>query len=513
MGFFSTLRRTLRRAAQRLGRRQPHELDPHSFVGGDKSAYPSLGWPYLERYSLESSHAVSDDSVDTPGKVPLPSGNSIDGLPTELLSLIFLESAYEPYERPHLGPHFVPFILTHVCTRWRGIAVKMPRLWHRFELRPCVLEGDTRALAETCAKRAKGFGLDISYHELSFNESDGSWYDGTTRLPLDVEFCDCLTEFVIENIGQIRDLDISIGEQSISRFALQVHDPAFALEKLRVTFHCDLPNPGILANLYSGPNLKDLFWNANGGGTNFPRTVECPRDVPWHQLVNLELRACPITQAMFMDLLESASSLQRVATQLHRQISATAQDRRPIRHDALQSLTIQGDGPLDSIFAGFSFPSLRSLVLLCIAPRAAFSAGWPFSKPGLLLQIVEQAQLGLEKLDLNMCGTVDESTLIACLKLPTMSTLLKLSLCAYWPMFTDRFIHLLNPTVNDGLLLPHLEGLVLHHCATRDGVVADMLQARREMAGKLRYILVYYDDDSERHPLDNEMVLQFQDFT
>ena len=134
--------------------------------------------------------------------------------------------------------------------------------------------GDTRALAEICAKRAKGFGLDISYRELSFNESDGSWYDGTTRLPLDVEFCDCLTEFVFENIGQIRDLDISIGEQSISRFALQVHDPAFALEKLRVTFHCDLPNPGILANLYSGPNLKDLFWNANGGGTNFPRMVE-----------------------------------------------------------------------------------------------------------------------------------------------------------------------------------------------------------------------------------------------
>ena len=231
------------------------------------------------------------------------------------------------------------------------------------------------------------------------------------------------------------------------------------------------------------------------------RTVECPRDVPWHQLVNLELRACPITQVMFMDILESASSLQRVSTQLHRQTSATAQDRRPIRHDALQSLTIQGDGPLDSIFAGFSFPSLRSLVLLCIAPRAAFPAGWPFSKPGLLLQIVEQAQLGLEKLDLNMCGTVDESTLIACLKLPTMSTLLKLSLCAYWPMFTDRFIHLLNPTVNDGLLLPHLEGLVLHHCATRDGVVADMLQARRKIAGKLRSILVYYDDDSERHPL------------
>ena len=117
MGFFSTVRRTLRRAAQRLGRRQPPEvrvplaalgpialtdtmlqLDPHSFVGGDKSAYPSLGWPYLERYSLESPHAVSDDSVDATVKVPLPSDNSINGLPTELLSLIFLESAYEPYD-------------------------------------------------------------------------------------------------------------------------------------------------------------------------------------------------------------------------------------------------------------------------------------------------------------------------------------------------------------------------------------------------------------------------------
>ncbi|KAI5894195.1 uncharacterized protein SCHCODRAFT_02623985 [Schizophyllum commune H4-8] len=92
-----------------------------------------------------------------------------------------------------------------------------------------------------------------------------------------------------------------------------------------------------------------------------------------------------------------------------------------------------------------------------------------------------------------------------------MSTLLKLSLRAYWPMFTERFIHLLNPTTNDGLLLPRLERLVLEYCATRDGVVADMLQARRAMAGKLRYVWVLYGDG--RHPLDKEAAYQFRGFT
>ncbi|KAI5894196.1 uncharacterized protein SCHCODRAFT_01336280 [Schizophyllum commune H4-8] len=219
MGLISTLRRALRCVAQRLRRRPPHEargslitlgsakltdtmlqLDPQSLVGEDKSAFPNMRWPLSARTRLESPCSITVDSGNALVEGQLPSGNFINRLPTELLSLVFLASAYEPNGRPHLDLHFVPLILTHVCARWRAIAVNMPPLWHRFDLRPCLEKGCARELADTCAERAKAIGLDISYHELSFNESDGSWYDGTTRLPPEVEFCDCLMYFIIEYI-------------------------------------------------------------------------------------------------------------------------------------------------------------------------------------------------------------------------------------------------------------------------------------------------------------------------
>ncbi|KAL1723671.1 hypothetical protein EV715DRAFT_190743 [Schizophyllum commune] len=530
MGFFSTVRRTLRRAAQRLGRRQPHEvrvplaalgpialtdtmlqLDLHSFVGGDKSAYPSLGWPYLERYSLESPHAVSDDSVDAPVKVPLPSDNSINGLPTELLSLIFLESAYEPYERPHLGPHFVPFILTHVCKLWRDIAVEMPPLWQQFELRPCVEKGSHRELAKICAERARGLGLVVAYHELSVDEYDGSWFNDHTGLPRDIDFCDCPMDFIIEYIDLIKDLDVSIGEKSILRLADGVESPVSMLERLSMTFYCDLPDPEVLVNLYSGPKLMDLSWSANECGRDAPHMVECP-DAPWRQLVELELLDCPLTLDTFMDVLEDAPLLQRVFTQVDCQSPVTIQNQGPIRHDALRDLTVKGDGPLDVVFSACSFPALRKLALWGIkSPYDPDPPGWPFWQPDLLLQVVRQAERGLERLHLDACGTISESMLIDCLRLPQMSTVLKLTISTTEPVITQRLISLFDPATSDPVLLPSLEKLILEGCATEDGVIAEMLLARRAKTDKLRYVLVDYDSGTWAYPRlrDEEVIEEF----
>ena len=120
-------------------------------------------------------------------RIFLPAGTlyvpPIDRLPTELLCLIFILSAHDPYERPYLNRTFVPFKLTHVCKLWRDIAVDMPLLWQQFELRPCVKKGNHRELAKICAERASGLGLVVAYHELSVDEYDGSWFNDHTGLP------------------------------------------------------------------------------------------------------------------------------------------------------------------------------------------------------------------------------------------------------------------------------------------------------------------------------------------
>ncbi|KAL1693936.1 hypothetical protein GGG16DRAFT_123033 [Schizophyllum commune] len=537
MGLFSTPRRAFRRAAQRLARRAPHEvrgslaayeitvlkyatqqLHQQSFVGEHSPAWPSAE-DFDDHDALRKDPMPSGNWLSICPRIPrifLPAGSlympPIDRLPTELLCLIFIFSAHEPYERPYLNRTFVPFKITHVCKLWRAIAVDMSLLWQQFELRPCVEKGNHRELAKICAERASGLGLVVAYHELSVDEYYGSWFNDHTGLPRDIDFCDCPMDFIIEYIDLIRDLDVSIGETSILRLADEVESPVYMLERLSMTFYCDLPDPEILVNLYSGPKLVDLSWSANESGRDVPHMVECP-DAPWRQLVELELLDCPLTLDMFMDILEDAPLLQRVSTQVDCQFPATVQNRRPIRHDALRDLMVKGNGPLDVVFTAYSFPALRELALCSpMCHNKPDPAGWPFWEPNLLLHVVEHAERGLERLYLSTCGTINEPVLIDCLRLPQMSTILELTIEAPQPVFTEGLISVFHPTSSGSVLMPNMRSLLLEGCTTDDGVIADMLLARRAKSDGLRWVSVGYGIRAcYPRPRDREIVMQFKD--
>ncbi|KAL1693751.1 hypothetical protein GGG16DRAFT_110932 [Schizophyllum commune] len=512
MDIVSTSRRAFRRAAQKLGRRTPHELHRIPSVGEDKSAQPRASWlSSPSERSLESPRAVCKEFGS-----PSLHRYATRRPPTELLSLIFLASAYcdDSLTRPFLDRDFVPFKLTRFCARWRDIAVDLPPLWQRFELRPCVGLGNHQALARLCAERAKGLGLTVAYHELSLAKCGGTWANDTTGLPVDAEFCDCPLGFIIACIDQIKVLLVSVGERSVLRLATEIGSPVSTLERLGMVFHRHIREPELLVNLYSGPEVVDLLWNTLELGAA-PHVLEFPGNAPWHQLVNLEVLGRRLRQNQFLDILEGATSLQSVSATLDGAISSAAQFRCPICHKVLRSVTVEGDGPLDLVFSKCSLPALRELALLVIESRPDQwddPPAWPFWQPrSMLLQIVAQAESGLERLFIGSCGTIDESILSECLQLPQMSTMRELSLATTRPsVITERLISLLHPTRRDPVLMPDLRALLLAGCATADGAIAYMLLARRARTHRLSFVSIEYESRYRINPRDSQVIERFK---
>ncbi|KAI5900195.1 uncharacterized protein SCHCODRAFT_02031035 [Schizophyllum commune H4-8] len=439
MDLLSTSRRAFRRAAQKLECMMPQEFHENIFGGGDSnrvrnrggsswlsdrsfhtsdSIYGSSTWrsaagSLLSMLPLTSQLRKRRHSLAKPGTVNVP---PINRLPTEVLCFIFIICA-DNDQLLALDSTFVPFRLTHVCALWRQIALDLPVLWHRIDLNlnSCLGTGRHSKLASICVERARGLGLDISYHEFTRdNLLDGTLPDDL-ELHEETKLCHCLLNFIVKHLAQIKRLDITVGEESARRLASHLGDPLFALEKLNIQFHCSVPDPQIFERLYSGPSLADLTWHAYDC-TSY--VVECPVNVPWQQLVELDLHACPITQNMLMYILDKAVLLQSATTRLYCTDVAMPRARRPIRHTSLQYISLEGDGPLDTVFTICSFPALRSLDLVSDTGRDADPNGWPFLQPDLLTRIVKQAKAGLESLCLDSCGTIDESTLVSVFGLP-----------------------------------------------------------------------------------------------
>ncbi|KAL1742903.1 hypothetical protein HDZ31DRAFT_42213 [Schizophyllum fasciatum] len=441
---------------------------------------------------------------DPPSDPANPHISPINALPIELLADIFGNAADGYLDHYVFDSDFVPFTLTHVCKLWRDVAVDMPILWQRFELRPCVGKGKHTTLASICVQRARGRDLSILYHELYFDEIMEGWFCDTTDLPKDVDFCDCPLDFIIDHISLVKHLQLTLGGHSISRLAEAIRGIPVAIEALDMAFLYEVPHPEILAPLYSSPNLKSVRWSATDTGRWPSYTVVCPTDLVWHHLDSLEFFRCPMSHEHLMDILASASSLQCLKVQLQ---GMPTLPRGPVRHSAMRSLAIRGDsGPLDDIFSTFSFPSLQWLFLS--APADQVTVDWPFQDVQLLVRGLEQLQDGLEEFSLTPCGAVDETTLIRCLQLPQMLRVTSMSLEASRPMITDRLIAELHPDKDGRCILPNLECVILYNCATADGSIARMLRARRALTGRLKTALVTYIGDI--HPLDERVLWEFR---
>ncbi|KAJ7656110.1 hypothetical protein DFH06DRAFT_1046007, partial [Mycena polygramma] len=58
--------------------------------------------------------------------------SAMRSLPAEILGEIFIICRDESHNDPEHGTtdsDYAPMVLTHVCSRWRQVALRMPRLW------------------------------------------------------------------------------------------------------------------------------------------------------------------------------------------------------------------------------------------------------------------------------------------------------------------------------------------------------------------------------------------------
>ncbi|TRM61032.1 hypothetical protein BD626DRAFT_571067 [Schizophyllum amplum] len=435
-----------------------------------------------------------------------PYNSPIHYLPNELLSHIFMLSLDSQLCDASLNTRAMPLVISHVCATWRGVAVDLPRLWHRLALTRCNSNDQhvNLQLAHLYVERSKGTGLAFHYAEMGGAANSKHWIDAVffskgPHLPSTGSRCFCALDLVIQYIDQISELQLVIGHSSSRRLSAVPPGHAKALRQLSFRFLEGGQNVQPASSLLRSPMLEVLYWGADLPGIC---DVPAPMHVPWQRLTVAHLEESPVAHHDFLDMVRTGQLLQDIQVTLSQQIQRSMLPQQPIHQAVLRELTINGDGPLDEVFCRLHFQSLESLSISSDSnPDAA--TGWPFVDSRVLLQFVARLGRGLDSFELMPGGTMSEQNLIPILSLPQMSTLF--DLYAEITHIGDDFFVRLRPGHGTAAvpLLPHLKKLVVGACTTTDGIIARTLRSRHKYSYPLDHAQVHFVRQEEgRHPRD-----------
>ncbi|TRM66500.1 hypothetical protein BD626DRAFT_451528 [Schizophyllum amplum] len=446
---------------------------------------------YLPPFSPPPTHwkaLIPVDPAYSPNDVYVP---LINRLPVELLSLIFtrcMDDEARELFRAGLRSRSSPLVLSSICSRWRGVALDLPVLWQYFALAPCAGHGFHYRIALLFIERSKGQGLHVHYTEDPFDE-----------VPL--ECCPCALNLILENMGQIKTLELQEISQATAARISQTHYSAatmmerFSLVMCEDTMAAELVHP--ISRLYSSANLRELRWISS----------TFPVNIPWSQMVGLHLVDCITDHDLLMRILLSAPLLEELDVHMEA-ISPTAPPYRPIRHFSMRDFSIEGVGPQDMLLRLLHFPnlirlSLRPLSSLSLETRGRF--GWPFTDPTVFFKFIGRLAMKLKSIRLLYGDTLDETTMLHIIRLPQMSGLRCLHVTSRNVIARDAFFADLQPgwAARDVPLLPHLERLTMRYCVTSDGPISRMLESRRQYSYPLQSVsLGYPRDDCSSHRTD-----------
>ncbi|KAH8999931.1 hypothetical protein EDB86DRAFT_2802223 [Lactarius hatsudake] len=108
----------------------------------------------LEKHALETER----DQLET-GTIPF------HWLPPELLIYIFVLATYNPFDPAQSRLDAAPFSISHVCRRWREIALSTPVLWRRVVLTPLdiSLRHPASPATLTFLERSEGIHAEVFY--------------------------------------------------------------------------------------------------------------------------------------------------------------------------------------------------------------------------------------------------------------------------------------------------------------------------------------------------------------
>ncbi|TRM60586.1 hypothetical protein BD626DRAFT_435409 [Schizophyllum amplum] len=470
----------------------PPRLDVSNRASSQKPSAQDLQRAlFLPPFSPPPTHwkaLIPVDPAYSPNDIYVP---LINRLPVELMSLIFtrcMDDERRELFRAGLRSRSSPLVISSICSRWRGVALDLPVLWQYFALAPCAGHGFHYRIALLFIERSKGQGLHVHYTEDPFDE-----------VPL--ECCPCALDLILENIGQVKTLELQEISRATAARISQTHYSAatlmqrFSLVMCEDTMAAELVTP--ISRLYSSANLRELRWIS----------PTFPVNIPWSQMVVLHLVDCITDCDLFMHILMSAPLLEELDVHME-VISPTATPHQPIRHFSMRDFSIEGVGPQDRLLRLLHFPNLTRLSLRPLSSLSLETCGrfgWPFNDPTVFCKFIGRLTMKLKSIRLLYGDTLDEATLLHIIGLPQMSDLRRLHVTSRKILARDAFFANLQPgwAARDGPLLPHLEELAMRYCVTSDGSISRMLQSRRQHSYPLRSVSLGYPlDDSSSHRTD-----------
>ncbi|KAI5896983.1 uncharacterized protein SCHCODRAFT_02616382 [Schizophyllum commune H4-8] len=377
-----------------------------------------------------------------------------------------------------LGPEYPSLVVSHVCRRWREIALDCPGLWQWFSIRPCKNKSRQR-LASLFAARARGTGLHVRAVGVKDEEIRG-------------EPCDCALVFIIRQTPAIVELELDDPSEDTAHYLWELTSPS--LKRFALTIGWVPADPRVVELLsvtFLTRGIEELHWES---ATFMPELVN------WRNLRSLTLERADIDRPTFLHIVSSAPDLRHLQIRV---ISASlggsfAHTAATYRLNALEELEMHGYGEQDELFRDLHTPRLRRFSLERddnLGSEDAGSQGWPFGNITVLLDFLRRTQGNMERLALRGGRTLDETTVLRIIEMPQMSALKILRIQGVEGDVGDAVFARLGPEARDDAgraLLPRLERLTLFTCRTTDGVISRMMEFRREQGYPLVMLRVKY---------------------
>ncbi|KAF8884600.1 hypothetical protein BD779DRAFT_1536051 [Infundibulicybe gibba] len=239
--------------------------------------------------------AIREHVFDRPGRSQSP---SMEALPVEIIQAVFLElcppAALAVFPLRKDEPRL---LITHVCSRWRAIALSTSTLWARYYIH---------------------FHFSCSRPQPQ-SDPIRAWISRAAQSPLSLNICGpaietspMISELVLPIIHRCSSLFLCINTATLNQLLTLPCKPLHMLQNMSVLVEDDtqIAGPTPFATAFdSCPQLHTFAYIAIGnhrvenlGIANF--------NVPWHQLTTLRLCSPSILAHECLDILRSCISLQ-----------------------------------------------------------------------------------------------------------------------------------------------------------------------------------------------------------
>ncbi|KAJ7656050.1 hypothetical protein DFH06DRAFT_475407 [Mycena polygramma] len=282
---------------------------------------------------------------------------AMQSLPVEVLGQIFISCRDSSLGEPKYqttNPAYAPRVLTHVCSRWRMVALSTPRLWDNIQLPTSAFMGGEKIGQEILAHSCH---VPLSLALLRPN----TWIDMPSvddynhRRWLDVVW-DCS--------HRLQSISLTIHQQAVALHMLPLHTafPRLSSIDMLVDYGSRPDLRTILESFQTAPLLRSLNLRSTAefeGG--LPEAI-----FPWSQLTNVDLtRALSIGGARHVLAQCPALASARLCCLFERDTDRSSSPRElcTLRHLSELDISINWGTGIAVLLDKFSMPQLSSLSL------------------------------------------------------------------------------------------------------------------------------------------------------